>query len=166
MTVGYSDPNLSVGPHHDPEHIPALRRWVGRELSPRAALAMVHLLPPAALSSGTLLSGSLDVPCSGWVCFQTATTVSGLEFSPFPGHSLGGHSDISRAGLLHLEGPPRSHVYQDIQWNQASLLPTEDSDEAVLFFLRSHTDLGAREREERLQFSENKRGPAAEAAAD
>lgn len=101
-----------------------------------------------------------------WVCFQTATTVSGLEFSPFPGHSLGGHSDISRAGLLHLEGPPRSHVYQDIQWNQASLLPTEDSDEAVLFFLRSHTDLGAREREERLQFSENKRGPAAEAAAD
>ena len=24
-----------------------------------------------------------------WVCFQTATTVSGLEFFPFPGHSLG-----------------------------------------------------------------------------
>lgn len=67
MTVGYSDPNLSVGPHHDSEHIPALRRWVGRELSPGAALAMVHLLPPAALSSGTLLSGSLDVPCSGSV---------------------------------------------------------------------------------------------------
>lgn len=101
-----------------------------------------------------------------WVCFQTATTVSGLEFSLFPGHSLGGHSEISRAGLLHLEGLLWSHVYQDIQRDQASLLPTEDSDEAVLLFLRSHTDLNVRERGERLQFSENKRGPAAEAAAD
>lgn len=101
-----------------------------------------------------------------WVCFQTATTVSGLEFFPFPGHSLGEHSEISGAGLLHLEGPPRSHVYQDIQRDQASLLPTEDSDEAILFFLRSHTDLSVRERETRLQFSENKRGPAAEAAED
>lgn len=57
---------------------------------------------------------------------------------------LGGHSEISRAGLLHSEGLPQSHVCQYIQWDEASLLPAEDSDEAVLFFLRSHTDLNAR----------------------
>lgn len=57
---------------------------------------------------------------------------------------LGGHRDISSAGLLLWEGLPQSHVHQYIQWDEASLLPTENSDEAVLFFLGGHTDLRAR----------------------
>lgn len=64
--LGYSvAPNFSLGPHHDLEQTPALHRWAGRELSPGAALATAHLLPLAALSSGMLLSGRLDVLCRG-----------------------------------------------------------------------------------------------------
>lgn len=68
------------------EQTPALHRWAGRELSSGAALAIAHLLPPAALSSGMLLSGRQPWCAVQWACFQIASTLSGLQVSLFSGH--------------------------------------------------------------------------------
>lgn len=143
---------FSLGPHPDLEQTPALHRWAGRELSPGAALATARLLTPAALGSGMLLSGSLEVLCSGPASRLLAQ--SQIFWAPFSAAApLGGHREISSAGLLRWEGLLQSHVYQYIQRDEASLLPTEDSDEAVPFFLRGHTDLGVEGGRERKGFS-------------
>lgn len=96
-----------------------------------------------------LLSGSLDVLCSG-PASRLLTQSQIFKSLCF----LGTHQcscsfgwtqrEISSAGLLLWEGLLQSHVNQYIQWDEAFLLPTEDSDEAVPFFLRGHTDLRAR----------------------
>lgn len=87
-----------------------------------------------------LLSGSLEVLCSGPASRLLAQ--SQIFWAPFSAAApLGGHREISSAGLLRWEGLLQSHVYQYIQRDEASLLPTEDSDEAVPFFFRGHTDL-------------------------
>lgn len=83
-------------------------------------------------------------------CFQIASTLSDLQVSLFSGHpsvQLLLWVDTERsAALASCTGRVclQSHVYQYIQWDEASLLPTEYSDEAVPFFLRGHTDLRAR----------------------
>lgn len=92
--LGCSDPNFSLGPHHS-------FAQVGRKGAEFwGSLGYSPLTTPSCRQPGC---------AAQWACFQTASTVSDLQISVSwalvsAAAPLGGHSEISSAGLLHSEG--------------------------------------------------------------
>lgn len=87
---------------------------------------------------GNPLGHELSVP---WLFLDS------LRFRVLSRHSLGGWVGVAAPGGHHerrhlsrvcpllREQSQQSDIFQDLQGNQASLLPAEDSDEAILLFL-------------------------------